>query len=106
LSGFQLGTGGIVTGSHFFKRHVQLEYFFQKFRRNVLRALLADLETFLAQHVLGALYRSFKARYASFSVEEASSEYWRSACDLRISDRDEAGAELVEALLKLGGFEH
>ena len=48
---------GLVVWRASFEHHVELEDFFEQLRRNVLRALLADVETFELEQVFGALDR-------------------------------------------------
>ena len=54
---FQPRTRRFIPAAQFLKRHVQLEHFFQQFRRNVLRPLLPDIESILFEQILGPRQR-------------------------------------------------
>jgi len=59
---FEPGPRGFIALAQLLQHHVQLEYFFEQLRRNIFRPLLADIETFQLQQVLGTLHRV--AKYA------------------------------------------
>ena len=57
LHGFEFRPGSLefIPFRCFLEKHVQFEHFFEQFRRNIFRSLLADIESFLRQQVLRPL---------------------------------------------------